>query len=381
MSQTLEFTFIIEENEIFSNDENTAQVLNTFFSNIVGSLNIPEFATNDTISDNISDSIIKLIVKYRKQSSILARGEVCKERKEKHAAFLFKEVAKEKIFADILNLDVSKVCQDTDIPFKIIKEKAYIFASFLHPSFNASVTNSEFPSVLKQANITLIFKKRERYSKDNYRPVSILPNEPRIFKRCMIRQINKYVDVFLSRHQCGFKKGYSTQQCLLAMPEKWKSTVDNKKNIWALLANLSRAFDWLSHELFLAKLHAYGLSIPARRLVYSYLKNRRQRTKINSAYSSWEEILFGVPQGTIIGPLLSNIFLCDLFYMMCDTDFAGYADDNTTYISADTNIFKWFADNQMKANEDKCHLIVSKNENVSMHIGPFEIKTPIVKNY
>ena len=67
--------------------------------------------------------------------------------------------------------------------------------------------------------------------------------------------------------------------------------------------------------------------------------------------------------------------------MMCNTDFASYADDNATYISADTNIFKWFADNQMKANEDKCHLIVSKNENVSMHTGPFEIKTPIVKNY
>ena len=67
--------------------------------------------------------------------------------------------------------------------------------------------------------------------------------------------------------------------------------------------------------------------------------------------------------------------------MMCDTDFASYADDNTIYISADTNIFKWFADNQMNANEDKCHLIVSKNENVSMRIGPFEIKTTIVKNY
>ena len=130
MSQTLECTFIIEENEIVSNDENTAQVLNTFFSNIEGSLNIPEFVTNDTISDNISDPIIKLIVKYRKQSSILARREVCKERKEKHADFLFKEVAKEKIFGDILNLDVSKVCQDTDTPSKIIKEKTCIFASF-----------------------------------------------------------------------------------------------------------------------------------------------------------------------------------------------------------------------------------------------------------
>ena len=122
-------------------------------------------------------------------------------------------------------------------------------------------------------------------------------------------------------------------------------------------------------------------------LVYSYLKNRKQRTKINSGHSCWEEIIFGVPQGSILGPLLFNMFLCDLFYMISDTDFASYADDNTPYVSADTidevikrletasvKLFKWFADNQMKANQDKCHLIVSKNENISMHIGPFEIK-------
>ena len=95
--------------------------------------------------------------------------------------------------------------------------------------------------------------------------------------------------------------------------------------------------------------------------MYSYLKNRKQRTKINSAYSCWEEIIFGVPQGSILGPLLFNIFLCDLFYMMSDTDFASYADDNTPSVSADTidevikrpetasvKLFKWFADNQMK---------------------------------
>ena len=106
------------------------------------------------------------------------------------------------------------------------------------------------------------------------------------------------------------------------MLEKWRSAVD-------------KAFDYLSHELFLAKLHAYGFRIPALRLVYNYLKNRKQRTKINSAYSCWEEIKFGVPPGSILGPLL-NIFLCDLFYMMSDTDFASYADDNTPYVSADT---------------------------------------------
>ena len=77
------------------------------------------------------------------------------------------------------------------------------------------------------------------------------------------------------------------------MLEKWKSTVDNKKTFGVLLTDLSKAFDWLSHELLLAKLHAYGFSIPALTLVYSYLKNRNQRTKINSAYSSWEEIILG----------------------------------------------------------------------------------------
>ena len=119
-----------------------------------------------------------------------------------------------------MNPDVSKACQDTDIPSKIIKENADIFASFLHSSFNASVTNSEFPSLLKQANITPVFKKGERYSKDNYRPVSVLPNVSKKFDRCMFRQTNEYMDVFLSRHQCGFRKGYSTQQNFLATLEK-----------------------------------------------------------------------------------------------------------------------------------------------------------------
>ena len=82
---------------------------------------------------------------------------------KKHAAFSFSEVSKEEIIRDILNLDFSKACQDTDIRSKIIRENADIFASFLHSSFYTSVSNSEFPSVLKQANITPIFKKRERY--------------------------------------------------------------------------------------------------------------------------------------------------------------------------------------------------------------------------
>ena len=112
-----------------------------------------------------------------------------KRKEKKHAAFLFSNVAKEEIFGSILKLHVSKACQDTNIPSKIIKEKTDIFASFLHSSFNTSVTNSEFPSVLKQANVTPGFKKEERYFKDNYRPGSILSNVCKVYERCMFRQI------------------------------------------------------------------------------------------------------------------------------------------------------------------------------------------------
>ena len=124
-----------------------------------------------------------------------------RKKKKKHAAFSFPEIAKEKILIDILNLDLSRACQDTDIPSKIIKENVDIFASF-----NTSVTDSEFPSVLKQVNMTPVFKKGETYFKDNHRPVSILPNVSKIFQRYMFRKINEYVNVFLSRHQCGLER-------------------------------------------------------------------------------------------------------------------------------------------------------------------------------
>ena len=144
------------------------------------------------------------------------------------------------------------------------------------------------------------------------------------------------MDQILPKYQCGFRKGFNAKHCLLAMLEKWKKDVHTKKVFGALLTDLSKAFDCLPHDLIIAKLNADGFSLPALNLILNYLVNRKQRTKINDSYSPWSDILFGVPQGSILGPLLFNIFLSDLFLIVKDVNIASYADDNTLYDSCDT---------------------------------------------
>ena len=97
----------------------------------------------------------------------------------------------------------------------------------------------------------------------------------------------------------------------------------------ALLTDLSKAFDSIPHDLFIAKLEAYGFQTDVLNLVYDYLSHRKQRVKINEAFSCWKDIEYDVPQGSILGLLLLNIHLCDLFYFLEDLDIASYADGKT----------------------------------------------------
>ena len=110
----------------------------------------------------------------------------------------------------------------------------------------------------------------------------------------------------LSKYQCGFRIGHGAQHCLTALLEKWQESIDRELEFGILLTDLSRAFDCLPHNLFVAKLLAYGFDDKALRFIYDYLRHRKQRTKIADSYSSWQEILYGIRQGSILGPLLFN---------------------------------------------------------------------------
>ena len=198
----------------------------------------------------------------------------------------------------------------------------------------------------------------------------------------MYERLSKYFDNKLSKFQCGFRKGYSAQHCLAVMIEKWRKVLDKGGSFGVLLTDLSKTFDCLPHDLLIAKLHSYGLNRISLELLLNYLTKRKQRVRIGRSFSEWQEILTGVPQGSILGPLLFNIYLCDLFLVLEGTDIASYADDNSPYscnktieaVSADLEgvakvIFNWCIENGMKANSEKSHVILSRSSNLDLTIG------------
>ena len=122
--------------------------------------------------------------------------------------------------------------------------------------------------------------------------------------------------------------GFSTQHTLLSLIEKWEKVLDNKGYGGAILMDLSKAFDTINHDLLIAKLHVYGFSKESLKLIKSYLTNRWQRTKLNTGFSKWREILLGVPQGSV---LLFNIYINDLLFLTENTNVCNYVDDTTFY--------------------------------------------------
>ena len=267
-----------------------------------------------------------------------------------------------------------------EIPIEILKESTFCFPE-LKNCINESLTNNKFPDTLKLSDITPVFKKLDPSDKANYRPVSILPLLSKVFEKIMYDQLYEYIEHFLNQLLCGFREANSTQHALFRLLQKWQKERDSGGLIGTILMDLSKAYDCLAHDLLIAKLEAYGLDNDSLNLLLDYLSFRKQRTKVSSACSKWSKIRRGIPQGSILSPLLFNIFINDIFMIIEQSDICNFADDNTLYscgerlteikenlVSDTKRILNWFRLNSLKANPGKFQFMMLGDKSHHKHI-------------
>ena len=245
----------------------------------------------------------------------------------------FSSVSELDVKKEILNLPSKKATRKGDILAKILKNSINAYLSELTILIKNCLKKGVFPGDLKLSDITSIFKKEDSLNKENYRPVSILPHLSKVIERILCKHINSFMKNEFSPYLCGFRKNHKGQFSLSEIIENWKKQLHNGEKIGVIFMYLSKAFDTINHSLLLAKLKAYGFSNQALSLLRSYLCKTFQKSIINGSFNSSNEIITGVPQGSILGPLLFNIFLNDIFLFISKCQLCNYDDDNTLYKS------------------------------------------------
>jgi len=213
-------------------------------------------------------------------------------------------------------------------------------------------------------------RRKVRRIKTCYRPVSVLTALSKLYEKVLFDQIYEAFYWRLSPNLSGFLKGHSCCTALLKLTEDWRACLDRREAVAAVAIDLSKAFDSVCHPLLLAKLKAYGYTHDALEIMTTYLIGRRQRVKLDGVHSTWRTIKTGVPQGSLLGPLLFNMYVNDLNYFITNTSLRLYADDTTQYasdvspmvlqfvINSDLSVLsRWFRMNFLQINAAKTQAI------------------------
>ena len=223
----------------------------------------------------------------------------------------------------------------SDFPIKVIKKLSHILTPVLTAQFNNAMTMGVFPSILKIGKITPVYKKDDEQLLENYRPVSTLPIFGKIFEKIIYSRLYGFFasNGTLNKNQFGFRTGHSTSHALNYSIHNIEKAIQEGKHVLCIFIDLSKAFDTIDHNILLMKLRTYGIRGVPLQLIRSYLSDRKQHVNILGELSENLPVLFGVPQGSCLGPLLFLIYINDLPNISNSAQFVLFADDTNIFIT------------------------------------------------
>ena len=265
------------------------------------------------------------------------------------------------VLQELSKLRTNKATGLDGISAKLLRDSAYIIAPYLTKIFNLSLRCGSFPDIWKKGRVTPIFKSGDPTSSNNYRPITILPTLSKLLERIVHHQVYNYLQEhkLLASQQFGFRSKLSTTIALAHFTEQILDNLDHRKITGAVSIDLRKAFDTVDHTILLEKLKTIGFTSSVLDWFCSYLSNRTQVTVINSSMSQPKPVTVGVPQGSILGPLLFLIYINDLPECLTHCKSILYADDTLLYYSAES-----ISDLQSKLNSDLRSLSGYLNNNL-----------------
>ena len=279
----------------------------------------------------------------------------------------------------VLSQDDKKACGYDEINNKIIKKTANIAAPFIKLLFNASMKQGEFPDCFKLAQVTPLFKGGEKSDLGCYRPISLLPAMSKILEKIIQVRVMNFLteEKVISEQQFGFRPKFSTEYAILDIYEKLTHNLDNSLSSCAIFLDLAKAFDTVSHDILLQKLEVYGIRGNCLKLFESYLKNRYQFVKLDNEKSEVCLVEFGVPQGSVLGPLLFLLYINDLssatnlfVKLFADDTFLCAQNKDAKLLEEEVNfeldkVYNWMSSNRLTLNISKSkYMIISRKRKI-----------------